>query len=151
MYLIPYFLFFLPLIVQIKVKMKRSKKSLGARLNNPFNIRYSSHNNWLGQICNVNGFVKFSLPYYGVRAFALLFRTYLRTGRDTISRFIRSYAPSVENNTDHYIRFVCGYMGCNPHYKLSLNDFRLFARAVCSVEIGSDSLNFFNEIDSFDF
>lgn len=131
--------------------MKRNKKSLGARLNNPFNIRYSSRNNWLGQIGNVNGFCKFSLPYYGVRSFALLYRTYLHTGRDTISRFIRSYAPSFENNTNHYIRFVCGYMGCDPHYKLSLKDFHLFARAVCSVEIGSDSIDFIDEIESFEF
>lgn len=131
--------------------MKRNKISLGARLNNPFNIRYSSHNKWLGQIGNVNGFCKFSLPYYGVRAFALLFRTYLRSGRDTISRFICSFAPSVENNTGLYIKFVCYHMGRGPHYKLSLKDFHNFACAVCAYEIGPDSINFIDDIDSYKF
>ena len=131
--------------------MKRNKKSLGARLNNPFNIRFSSRNKWLGQLGNVNGFVKFSFPYYGVRAFALLFRTYLRTGRDTISRFIRSYAPSAENNTGLYIKFVCYYMGRDPHYKLSLKDFHNFARAVCAYEIGPDSIEFTDEIEHYNF
>ena len=131
--------------------MKRNKKSLGARLNNPFNIRYSSSNNWLGQIGNVNGFCKFSLPYYGVRAFALLYHTYLRTGRDTISRFIRSYAPSAENNTGAYIRYVCNHLGFDPNYKLSLKDFPIFACAVCTYEIGSDSIEFIDDIENYKF
>ena len=131
--------------------MKRNKTPLGVRLNNPFNIRYSSRNHWLGQLGNVYGFCKFASSYYGVRAFALLYRTYLRSGRDTISRFIRSYAPSTENNTDFYIWFVCNYMGCGPDYKLSLNDFHKFARAVCTFEIGSDSNLFFIEIDHYTF
>ena len=131
--------------------MKRNKKCLGARLNNPFNIRFSSRNKWLGQLGNVNGFCKFSLPYYGVRAFALLYRSYLRTGRDTISRFIRSYAPSVENNTDLYIRFVCLHMGCDRNYKLSLKDFHNFARAVCAYEIGPESIEFIEEIEFYKF
>ena len=131
--------------------MKRNKAPLGVRLNNPFNIRYNSHNNWLGQIGYVNGFCKFSLPYYGVRAFALLYRTYLRTGRDTISRFIRSYAPSFENNTGTYIMFVCSYMGCDAHYKLSLKDFHKFARAVCAFEIGPDAIKFIEDIDNYKF
>lgn len=131
--------------------MKRNKKSLGARLNNPFNIRYSSTNQWLGQIGNVNGFCKFSLPYYGVRAFAYVYRAYLRTGRDTISRFLSSYAPSVENNTGLYIKYVCYYMGCDPYYKLSLKDFHVFAHAVCSYEIGPDSIEFIDEIDNYNF
>ena len=90
-----------------------------------------------------------TLPYYGVRAFAYVYRTYLRTGRDTISRFLRSYAPSVENNTGLYIKFVSHYMGCNPDYKLSLTDFYVFAHAVCAYEIGTDSIEFFNEIDNY--
>jgi len=131
--------------------MKRNKTPLGVRLNNPFNIRYSSLNNWLGQLGNVNGFCKFVLPYYGVRAFALLYRTYLSSGRDTISRFIRSFAPSAENNTGLYIKFVCYHMGRDPHYKLSLKDFHNFARAVCAYEIGPDSIEFIDEIENFNF
>ena len=129
--------------------MKRNKAPLGVRLNNPFNIRYNSHNNWLGQIGYVNGFCKFSLPYYGVRAFALLYRTYLRTGRDTISRFIRSYAPSVENDTRSYIGNVCLYMACFPSYRLTLKDFPKFAKAVCTVELGESSKGYFDLIDNY--
>jgi len=131
--------------------MKRNKEPLGVRLNNPFNIRFSRRNMWLGQIGNVNGFCKFILPFYGVRAFALLYRTYLFTGRNTISLFIRSYAPSAENNTDLYVKFVCNYMGCDPHYKLSLKDFHKFALAVCSYEIGSYSIQFVDQIEGFIF
>lgn len=129
--------------------MNRNKQPLGVRLNNPFNIRYSSSNNWLGQLGNVNGFCKFILPFYGVRAFALLYRTYISSGRDTIARFIRSYAPSSENNTGLYIKFVCYHMGCDPNYKLSLMDFHDFALAVSAYEIGRYNLLFLDEIANY--
>lgn len=131
--------------------MKRNKIPLGVRLNNPFNIRYSSRNKWLGQVGNVNGFCKFASAYYGVRAFALLYRTYISTGRDTISRFISSYAPCVENNTGEYIHYVCDIMGCDPDYKLSLKDFYNFARIVCGFEIGNYVYDFIDEIINYRF
>lgn len=131
--------------------MKRNKAPLGVRLNNPFNIRYSRYNNWLGQIGCVNGFCKFIQSWYGVRAFALIYRAYLRSGRDTISGFIRSYAPSVENDTESYIDYVCLFMDCVPSYCLTLKDFRKFAKAVCSAELGECSKQFFKLIDSYSF
>ena len=131
--------------------MNKNKQPLGVRLNNPCNIRYNRHNNWLGQFGSVNGFCKFILPYYGIRAFALLYHTYLRNARDTITRFISCYAPSAENNTRAYINFVCNYMGCGPHYKLSLKDFPKFAKAVCTVEVGDYSKQYFGLIDNYKF
>lgn len=129
--------------------MKKSKAPIGVRLNNPFNIRYSRHNKWLGQIGNVNGFCKFIQPWYGVRAFGLIYRSYLRTGRNTISEFLRCYAPSVENDTNTYIDFVCVFMGCVPSHRLTIKDFRKFAKAVCSVELGDFSKQYFELIDLY--
>lgn len=143
------FLSYLRLIVLIIPQMTRNKYPLGVRLNNPFNIRYTSHNKWLGQIGNVNGFCKFIQPWYGVRAFSIIYRVYLRTGSNTIAGFIRSYAPSAENDTNSYIRSVCSFMGRHPDYRLVLTDFRNFAHACCHVELGKYHQLYYNLIEEY--
>lgn len=78
--------------------------------NNPFNIRYSYRNQWLGLVeVNpvTNGFCNFIDKSYGIRAACyLLLRSYRMKGVDTIDSIIRRFAPPSENNTDKYIKFV---------------------------------------------
>lgn len=76
--------------------------------NNPFNIRYNEQNCWIGFDKIENGFCEFSELRYGIRAFFLIIRSYmvyrkLRTPREIITRF----APPSENQTEHYIEYVC--------------------------------------------
>lgn len=83
--------------------------------NNPFNIRFSRNNLWIGQIGKTNGFVDFSDIEYGIRAAALLImRSYRSKGILTISEIINRYAPKSENNTSVYIEFVCSHLGVFP-------------------------------------
>ena len=74
---------------------------------NPFNIRYSKRNKWLGQIGNLHGFCRFKDDSFGIRAAILLVRNYIRAGYNTPTRIITRFAPPFENNTDAYISFVC--------------------------------------------
>lgn len=85
--------------------------TIGSELNNPFNIRYSHKNQWLGldpiNPC-IKGFCNFSHYNYGIRAAAyLLLRSYRKKGIFTIRSIVERFAPPVENKTDKYIEFVC--------------------------------------------
>lgn len=83
--------------------------------NNPFNIRFSRSNMWIGQIGQTNGFVDFSNEEYGIRAAALLImRSYRSKGVLTISEIIHRYAPVSENDTSKYVAFLCYHLGCFP-------------------------------------
>ena len=83
--------------------------------NNPFNIRFSRNNQWIGQAGHTNGFVDFSEKIYGVRAAALLvLRSYRSKGILTISEIINRFAPSSENNTAKYVEYVCTQLGVFP-------------------------------------
>ena len=91
--------------------------------NNPFNIRYSHRNQWLGlSEANpvTNGFCNFIDRSYGIRAACyLLMRSYRMKGVDSIDSIIRRFAPPSENNTDRYIKFVCVNSGVYmPYAKL---------------------------------
>lgn len=75
--------------------------------NNPLNIRYSKANNWKGQTGHTRGFCNFSSLEFGVRAaIYLLFVSYRRKGAKTIAELITLFAPSSENDTDAYIKYV---------------------------------------------
>lgn len=102
--------------------------------NNPFNIRYVNQNHWRGQTGKTSsGFCMFSSLYYGCRAFAVLYKTYIKRGY-TVADFISRYAPPFENHTNIYISFVCSQLDCEPSYKPCKSDFLDFAFAVASVE-----------------
>lgn len=116
--------------------MKKNKVSLGYRINNPFNIRYNRFNHWQGQFGSVNGFVRFKSLSYGVRAFAILFRTYINKYHVTVKQFVYRYAPATENNTEAYVRTVCRLTRLAPDYRLTLSDLVLFGTAILQVEQG---------------
>ena len=80
--------------------------------NNPFNIRNNRRNKWLGQIGSRNGFCSFCSLDHGIRAAAyILMISYRRFGICTIEGIINRFAPSSENDTWNYIRYVCSVTG----------------------------------------
>lgn len=83
--------------------------------NNPFNIRFSHRNQWLGLDKDMpvyKGFCNFIDRSYGIRAACcLLLRSYRMKGVDTIDSIIRRFAPPSENSTENYIVFVCIWSG----------------------------------------
>ena len=82
----------------------------GIRNNNPFNIK-RSYIEWIGEDNNPDvfdpTFEQFTNMRFGIRAGIKLLVNYIKNGYDTPRKIISRFAPSVENNTDSYISFVC--------------------------------------------
>lgn len=83
--------------------------------NNPYNIRYSHRNQWLG-LSNENpstkGFCNFIDRSYGIRAACyLLMRSYRIKRCVSIADIIERFAPSSENDSKKYIHFVAERSG----------------------------------------
>lgn len=81
-------------------------ESLGKKLLNPFNIRYNPKNHWQGQLTPYLGFCSFESSYYGFRAGIKLLTGRAYRGK-SIHDIISRYAPSCENDTARYIKYVC--------------------------------------------
>lgn len=97
--------------------------SRGVRNNNPGNIRRSSIK-WLGlsSLQNDSQFCQFDTLMYGVRALLIVLRTYYNKHNcNTIRKVISRYAPSTENNTEKYIKFVSDYLSIPPDFEMSLS------------------------------
>lgn len=95
----------------------------GIRNNNPLNIRIG--NTWLGEVPNPTDseFEQFVSPVYGLRAAFCILRRYIRRyGRNTVRKIVHSWAPSVENNCDAYIKIVCQQSKLEPDETLLYED-----------------------------
>lgn len=86
--------------------------------NNPFNIRYNERNNWTGQVGKYNGFCVFRNEFFGIRAMHKILETYKKKGIVTVEAVISRFAPPTENNTEHYIAYVCAELGCSRDYDI---------------------------------
>ena len=74
---------------------------------------------------------------YGIRAMRILLLNYMwRKKCDTYRKIINRYAPSFENDTEAYLKFVCEQCGAKPDDKV-LDLFKLI-RAICKIESGYD-------------
>lgn len=109
----------------------------GYRNNNPFNIKKSALN-WQGKIEGSDKvFETFKSLDYGYRAGLKLLINYVHKGYNTIDKIVTRFAPSNENNTDVYIRFVSGRTGipCDSPIE-SLIELLDIAAAIVKYECG---------------
>lgn len=90
-------------------------RTIALRNNNPCNIRYSSKNDWKGQIGSDKGFCVFANMSYGYRAAMKLVQSYIKKGYDTVGDIISRWAPPSENDTKAYISNVCGIINAPYH------------------------------------
>lgn len=113
-------------------------KAIGYKINNPLNIRYSSANNWKGQIGQQSGFCVFDTPEHGMRAAMVNLKSYRKNGVVTIADIISRWAPPSENNTESYIDFVCNKLGENRNTEIAQSgaDYIALLQAMCIMEIG---------------
>lgn len=105
--------------------------------NNPFNIRHSSSNGWLGQIGSYCGFTRFDSIDYGIRAgIKLLINYYRFYGLNTPKSLISRFAPVIENNTSAYIEYVCSVLNfSNSDWPITTtNEFYLLCKAILWYE-----------------
>lgn len=117
----------------------------GLRNKNPGNLRYSQYNDWNGQTGQDSaGFVIFSDAKYGIRAMGKTLDSYQRRGVSTIAQIIATWAPSVENDTQSYIRSVVSQMGASSSdYEPSREngDFVPLVKAIIKHENGLNPYN----------
>lgn len=109
-------------------------KTRGQRNNNPFNIRYNSANNWVGQIGSDGSFCVFDTMPHGIRAGGVLLRNYLKNGNNTIEKILSKFAPASENNTSGYIANVEKMSGINRTTVLKNSDLWRIAVPMMLIE-----------------
>jgi len=125
------------IVILLTVFAKKIKKAMtrGYINNNPGNIRLNNEV-WQGEVVpsKDKSFKTFKSMPYGYRAIFILLRTYInRSGLDTIRRIISTYAPSNENQTDAYIRFVSNRTGIDPDEKISLSETKKLKDIVAAI------------------
>jgi len=114
----------------------------GVRNNNPGNIDYNKANKWQGQLppnpALETRFARFDKPENGIRALTKLLLAYQsKHGLKTVKSIINRWAPSVENDTDAYVRAVELNTGTNPGAEINLRDpavMKGFVRAIIRHE-----------------
>ena len=81
--------------------------SRGLRNCNPGNIRISGVN-YMGEVkpSQDKAFKQFKDITWGYRAMFVVLDSYHRRGLTTIEQMLHRYAPTNENDTDNYVRFV---------------------------------------------
>lgn len=119
----------------------------GIRNNNPGNIRVSK-SPWKGKIAlakNKDGaFEQFNFYVFGVRAMIVLIKNYIRNNKlDTIRKIMHKYAPTSENQTDKYAKWVADKSGLGIDQKLQINDANLrpLIKAMAHYENGTPAVD----------
>jgi len=106
------------------MKKRISGIPMGARLNNPLNIKRSVQP-WQGEdLYDPHPtFVTFVDKDHGYRAaFIILYNYFTRHNVNTVRKIISRWAPPSENKTDEYIKFVCSYCSVKQNEVLSFTD-----------------------------
>lgn len=122
----------------VKYVNRDKNLSRGLRNNNPGNIRCGS-SRWLGlsSLQNDSEFCQFDSLMFGVRALLIVLRSYYnKYNCNTIRKVISRYAPSTENNTEKYIKFVCDYLCIPADYEFSLSSCLYVALPIMVYESG---------------
>ncbi len=120
--------------------MERREKyttCVGYRNNNPTNIRYVESNKWQGMRGSRGGFCVFDSMSSCYRATAIILFKYIDRGDNTIEKMIRRWAPTTENPTESYIRYVCHKTGVARDYAITKYSRRILPKviqAMCGFE-----------------
>ena len=112
--------------------------TLGLRNHNPMNIVSNPVNKWKGQV-GVNGrFCVFKTSFYGLRAGSRLLRNYITKYHLTsVHGLINRYAPTIENDTSEYSRFVASKLQIDEFsHVLGESDLTGLVKAIVTFENG---------------
>ncbi|EOE2144752.1 hypothetical protein ACKCRG_003985 [Serratia marcescens] len=109
-----------------------SSAARGLRNNNPGNIEASDKNPWEGQTGSDGRFAKFETPEHGIRALGKNLLAYQAKGFDTVAEIVNRWAPASDgNNTDAYIKALCGALGVGANDQVDMSNPRTLA-ALCT-------------------
>ncbi|MEQ4694010.1 MULTISPECIES: hypothetical protein [Providencia] len=130
------------------------KTPKGIRNNNPGNLELGSPWQGLAKQQKDKRFCTFVDPTFGIRALAVTLITYHDkrkaangTRIDTVREIVERWAPSVENHTDNYIRFVSKSIGVTPDQNINLHDYNIMrplVEAIIRQENGDGGLKNLN-------
>ncbi|MBQ4860347.1 virion protein [Pseudoalteromonas sp. MMG013] len=110
-------------------------KPRGIRNNNPLNIKQGD--NWLGLTGLDGPFIIFESYTHGLRAAGRILRTYVtRYNINSISAIVTRWAPSSENDTQGYIKFVTKKTGIDENKALERGDYPHVLGAMIHMENG---------------
>ncbi len=119
----------------------------GLRNNNPGNLELNG-STWQGlsSVQTDGRFCQFTEIVYGCRALIKTLITYVRKRKcRTIRDIINRWAPSNENNTESYIKYVSKYVNQDPNMGLPFKQrphlFLEIARAIANYENGEDDVD----------
>ena len=115
----------------------------GINNNNPGNIRKNPNIKWLGQSKNQTDkdFIVFDSMIYGVRACAIILFNYQKKYKlDTIRSIMTRYAPTCENPTANYVKFVSDKLNVKPDDKIKIDSdvLKVMLPAIFKFENGQD-------------
>lgn len=113
----------------------------GLRANNPLNIREGNDggDQWQGEHAeNLDvAFEEFVAPEYGYRAAAKIVASYQRRGLQTVAEIIGAWAPTNENDTANYTKFVTQQTGLPGYWPVTNQDLPKLFRAMAIMENGA--------------
>lgn len=111
--------------------VKSGQKTLSEVNMNPGDLRWAGQK---GAIEGIGGFAKFSSEEAGLRAMAVQLKLYQdRDKLDTLRKVISKYAPSTENNTDDYLKYVSQKTGIKESDKLDFNNTATLASVMSAM------------------
>lgn len=143
--------------------------AMGARYNNPMNIRVSRDSKgnyrssyWQGQTgyyisSRSGGFASFSDPYYSIRAAAKSIENYKTSsyhsknlnryggGKLTLRSLIYIYAPPSENESENYVLSVSSSTGILPDEEISMKNRRQFIAIIKELAKRETNAHFSDE------
>ncbi len=130
----------------LNAKPKGPSRSLVRK--NPGNLRYiAPERAWDGQIGNDGGFGVYVSDAKGVRA---LWKQILAYKLTTVRSIVTKFAPSTENPTEAYIKFVASRLGVSDTQTLDLQKYRVpMTRAIMRFELGFEAPYTIEEIDQW--
>lgn len=118
-----------------------------ARNNNPGNLEGGDHWQGLMPKDRLSGiqeherFAVFEEAKWGFRALCILMKNYkMLHGADTVQKIIDRFAPSNENNTTAYVRFVSEKVGVQPNTQINVTIPKIMfalVKAIACYETGS--------------
>lgn len=125
--------------VETTTDMNKNDAPRGIRNNNPLNIEFSTRNNWQGQVGSDGRFCIFQDDKYGFRAATRVLRSYQKRGINTIQSIVHTFAPSHENDSDHYANMVAKWSGYDKNKMLDVRNDDVAAKvikAMARMEVG---------------
>lgn len=130
------------IVVLLGLPVALMDKPKGIRNNNPGNLR-DTGTAWNGRIGqDASGFIKFSSPFYGLRAAARNLYNYRKRGVGTIAGIAQLWAPASDgNNVNEYAQGLSNETGINSDAFINLSDPTVLAGLVKGIVRNENGTN----------